>query len=148
PRTAATVLALAWLVGGLAVMRGAQVLSPVYSTHALVKQLAGIDTRGAPFYSVRHYEQSLPFYLKRLVTPVAYKGELEFGIDRRKHPERYIDTLAEFERRWRAEPRAYAILERDDYRMLSARGLPMQVIARDPLRVIVAKPAPAGRAGA
>jgi 4-amino-4-deoxy-L-arabinose transferase-like glycosyltransferase len=141
PRAAVTVVALAWLVGGVAVMQGAQALSPVYSTRELVRQIANIDTRGAPFYSVRFYEQSLPFYLKRLVTPVAYRGELAFGIERRRQPERYIGTLAEFERRWRAEPRAYAMMPLADYRILKRQGLPMQVIARDPARVIVAKPA-------
>ena len=39
---------------------------------------------GVPFYSVDTYDQTLPFYLKRTVTMVAYKDELGFGISRNR----------------------------------------------------------------
>lgn len=140
PAAAVTLLALGWLVVVQALTSGAQVLSPVYSTRYLVAQLDGLNTRDVPFYSVRQYEQALPFYLKRTVIPVHYLGELAFGIRRRNKPARYIDSMAVFKRRWRADKRAFAIMSRDDYHALRQTGFPMRVVARDPRRVIVAKP--------
>ncbi|HET7306326.1 MAG TPA: glycosyltransferase family 39 protein [Gammaproteobacteria bacterium] len=139
PAAAVTLIALGWLVSVQVLTSGGQALSPVYSTRYLVAQMDGIDTRGAPFYSVKEYEQSLPFYLKRTVIPVDYQGELAFGIQRRKNPGRYIVDMATFEQRWRADPRAFAIMSRDDYHALRQTGIPMRVIARDPQRVIVTK---------
>ncbi|HET7371216.1 MAG TPA: glycosyltransferase family 39 protein [Gammaproteobacteria bacterium] len=140
PAVVVPVLAIGWLVAVQVLISGSQVLSPAYSTRALVAQLADDNIDGAPFYSVDDYEQSLPFYLGRTVIPVSYRGELAFGIDRRQQPERYVATLAAFKRRWRADARAFAFMPREAYHSLRREGLPMRVVARDLRRVVVAKP--------
>ncbi|HET6724491.1 MAG TPA: glycosyltransferase family 39 protein [Gammaproteobacteria bacterium] len=140
PAVAIALVGLGWLVAVQVLTSGEQVLSPVYSTHYLARQLAGVDTRGVPFYSIGQYEQALPFYLKRTVIPVAYQGELAFGIERRKNPARYIADLATFRQRWQADKRAFAIMTRDAYHALRRTGFPMRVVARDPQRVVVTKP--------
>jgi hypothetical protein len=140
-RPAATIatIALGWLLATQVLISGTQVLSPVYSTRYLVDQLRDVNTRGAPFYSVNYYAQSLPFYLERKVIPVNYKGELAFGIERRDKASRYVASLAAFKHRWRAEPRAFAFMSRGLYHLLRHSGLAMRVVARDPRRVIVEK---------
>lgn len=141
-RPAATVvlLALTWLVSVQVLTSGGQALSPVYSTRSLVEQLKDVDVRDAPFYSVNMYPQTLPFYLKRTVIPVHELGELAFGIRRRQNRGRYVPNLAAFKRRWHADRRAFAVMSRGDYRALRRDGLAMKVVARDPHRMVVAKP--------
>jgi 4-amino-4-deoxy-L-arabinose transferase-like glycosyltransferase len=119
-------------------MTGHEALSPSYSTAHLagmLRPLAGADT---PFYSVRTYEQTLPFYIKRTVTLVDYRDELDFGLQ--QEPQREIPTLEEFEARWRKDPKALAIMGPDVYQTLTARGLPMRLLYEDARRVIVSKP--------
>jgi 4-amino-4-deoxy-L-arabinose transferase-like glycosyltransferase len=132
-------IALGWLLASQVLISGTQVLSPVYSTRCLVDQLKDVDTRGVPFYSVDYYAQSLPFYLKRKVVPVKYKGELAFGIEHRDEPGRYIPSLAAFKHRWRGESHAFAFMSRGLYHLLQHDDLAMRVVARDPRRVIVEK---------
>lgn len=120
--------------------------SPSQSSYSLVeKAMPELVATGAvgkediPFYSVGMYDQALPFYIKRTVTLVATDYEdVQFGIKRQ--PEKYVPTVEEFERRWRADGRALAIMKPDRYRALAAAGLPMRLIAQDTRRAIVAKP--------
>jgi hypothetical protein len=102
---------------------------------ATVRPLLDADT---PFYSVRTYEQTLPFYIKRTVTLVDYRDELDFGL--KQQPELAIATLAEFEASWRNNRKALAIMGPDVYDELKGRGLPMRLLAEDARRVIVSKP--------
>jgi hypothetical protein len=81
------------------------------------------------------YEQTLPFYIKRTVTLVAYEDELAFGI--KQEPEKQIPDMATFEKLWRVQPYAMAIMTPDTFRDLSVKHLPMREIARDTRRVIV-----------
>ena len=91
----------------------------------------------APFYSVGGFDHSLPFYLGRTVTLVEHKSELAPGIA--AEPTKYVASIADFERAWREAPRAYAALPPDVFQRLSDDGLPMNVLARDTRRVIVAR---------
>jgi 4-amino-4-deoxy-L-arabinose transferase-like glycosyltransferase len=139
-RIEAAVVALG--AGGLLlvqlVMTGHEALSPSYSTSHLagmIRPLLGPDT---PFYSVRTYEHTLPFYIKRTVTLVDYGDELAFGLE--QEPQLEIPTMEQFEARWRGDRKALAIMGPDVYRELSARGLPMHLLFGDARRVIVSKP--------
>ena len=139
-RIEAAVIALS--AGGLLFiqigMTGHEALSPSFSTSHLagiIRPLLGPDT---PFYSVRTYEQTLPFYIERTVTLVDYGDELEFGL--KQEPELEIPTIEEFEARWRNDRKALAIMGPDVYSELTGRGLPMRLLAADARRVIVSKP--------
>ena len=118
-------------------MTGHEALSPSLSTSHLagiIRPLLGPDT---PFYSVRIYEHTLPFYIKRTVTLVDYADELEFGLI--QEPQFEIATIEEFEARWRDDRKALAMMGPDVYRTLTGRGLPMRLIYEDARRVIVSK---------
>ena len=67
---------------------------------------------------MRTYEQTLPFYIKRTVTLVDYRDELDFGL--KQEPELAIPTMEEFEARWRSDRKALAIMGPDIYRELTA----------------------------
>jgi 4-amino-4-deoxy-L-arabinose transferase-like glycosyltransferase len=89
-------------------------------------------------YSVRYYDQTVPFYLGRTVTLVDYWDEFSTGL---KHePGLAIPTLEAFERDWVRPGEAMAIIHPDIHDKLSTRGLAMTLLHRDERRVVVAKP--------
>ncbi|HEX7272816.1 MAG TPA: glycosyltransferase family 39 protein [Casimicrobiaceae bacterium] len=90
-----------------------------------------------PFYSVRMYDQTLPYYLGRTVVPVDHADELAMGIA--SEPEKAIATVGEWEQRWGSADQAYAIMQPDEYERLRREGLPMVELGRDPRRVIVSR---------
>ncbi len=136
---AATLLLAAGLFIGTQVLTsGAQAFSPVYSGRSLAAQIAPYNRPDIPFYSLNDYQQSLPFYLKRTLTLVAYQGELYYGIQRA--PQQWIPDLDTFIRRWQSDPQALAVMPAATYAVLQTKGVPMQVIGRDSERVAVKKP--------
>ena len=120
------------------VMTGHETLSASYSTAHLAGMIRPLLDADTPFYSVRTYEHTLPFYIKRTVTLVEYGDEMEFGLQ--QQPELEIPTMEEFEARWRSDRKALAIMGPDIYSELTGRGLPMRLLAADARRVIVSKP--------
>ena len=117
-------------------MRAAAAVTPVYSGFELARALPHIPP-DAPIYSVGTYDQTLPFYWRRTVTLVAFRGELDYGL---KHdPGAEIASVAEFAARWNAEPAAYAVMERPMFDELQRRGVPMREVARNLRRVLVSR---------
>ena len=141
-RTRIEIAVIALGVGGLLivqiVMTGHETLSPSFSTSHLAGIIRPLLDADTPFYSVRTYEQTLPFYIKRTVTLVDYSDELDFGL--KQEPELEIPTMEEFEARWRNDRKALAIMGPDVYRELTELALPMRLLAQDARRVIVSKP--------
>jgi hypothetical protein len=108
----------------------APILSRVVRQHG---QLAD----NVPFYSVRMYDQTLPWYLGRTVTPVEHLDELAMGLA--VEPDKAVATLGEWKQRWDRMDQAYAIMQVDLYERLLREGLPMQELGRDARRVIVSR---------
>ena len=105
-------------------------------------QVAETIRREAPpearVYSVGLYDQTVPFYLGRTVTLVAYVDEFEMGL--RLEPGRAIPTLEAFAADWVRPGSAVAIIHPDTYEKLSTRGLAMTLLHRDERRILVRKP--------
>ncbi|HKV96585.1 MAG TPA: glycosyltransferase family 39 protein [Gammaproteobacteria bacterium] len=135
---ATLLLAVGLFIGTQIVTSGAQAFSPVYSGRSLAAQIAPYNKPEVPFYSLNDYQQSLPFYLKRTLTLVAYQGELYYGIQRA--PQQWIPDLDTFISRWQSDPQALAVMPVATYAVLQNKGVPMQIIGRDPERVAVKKP--------
>jgi hypothetical protein len=92
-----------------------------------------------PFFTVDAYDHSVPWSLRRTVTMVRYKDELEQAVS--WEPGKFIPDLAGFAREWSAAPDPYALFAlRDFERLRSELGLPMEVVARGPRYVVVRKP--------
>jgi 4-amino-4-deoxy-L-arabinose transferase-like glycosyltransferase len=139
-KNAAAIIALA--IGGFAgsygVLLGSESLAISKSAAFIASKTISLLSPGVPFYSVRYYEQTLPFYLDRTVTLVEYRGEMAFGL--KQEPEKWIPTVAEFKQRWTTDPDAFALMAIDTFDELAKEKLPMQEIARDTKNIIVRKP--------
>jgi hypothetical protein len=129
-------LGAGWCLAWLLLIRAAGSVAPIYSGVALAAALPDAD-RGAPIYSVGTYDQTLPFYLRRTVTLVRYRGELDYGL--RKAPGAEIADVAEFLRRWSAPSQAFAVMEKTMFDDLGRRGVPMRLVAANRNRVLVAR---------
>ncbi len=134
---AARTLAAAGFGIGLTLIAGAA--TAVASRYSVKSMLAaaGPLASDAELYSVGLYDWTMPFYTRRLVTPVAWRGELEFGL--KLAPERGIDTIAEFAARWRASEQGYALVTLPIHAGLVREGLEMHVLARDFDNVLVSR---------
>ncbi len=140
-----TLLATGWFVAISLINWSAQVLDPVYSTRAFAHALKPWNRPHRPFYIVANYQQSLPFYLRRTLTLVAWRGEIGYGIGLAKqaghlNDRRFIPTLAAFHRVWMAHPQAVAILRKGLYTRLVREGWPFTVVASNVRRVAVVHP--------
>lgn len=126
------------------VMSGHESLSPAYSAYHTVQRIrpdieADAHFYETPFYFVNTFDHSLPFYLGRTLTMVAYKDELAIPIS--WEPHKFLADIDAFAAAWSSDGRAYAVLAPADFDQLKRRpDLPMQVIASDPRRVVVRKP--------
>jgi len=106
------------------------VLSRVTSAHGRLRS-------DVPFYSIRMYDQTLPYYLGRTVVLVAHADELAPGIA--SEPEKAIATVGEWEKRWEGADQAYAMMQPDQYEKLRRQGVPMVELGRDARRVVVSR---------
>ena len=120
-------------------MAGFDTFSPTRSTSAILRaaQTAESFAPGAPVYQIGMYDQTLPFYLGRTTTLVAFRDELALGID--AEPEKQIPSIAAWVPQWLSLGQGYAMLPPTDYERLAADGVPMRVLARDARRVIVSR---------
>jgi 4-amino-4-deoxy-L-arabinose transferase-like glycosyltransferase len=126
-------------LGSLGTLLGHENLAPSNSAWQISQQVKPLLTPGVPFYSVQTYDQTLPYYLERTVTLVDYRDELAFGID--QEPDKWLPTLEAFKQRWNTDKDAFALMTRDNYKLLAAAGdLPMRVVGEDTRRIIVRKP--------
>jgi 4-amino-4-deoxy-L-arabinose transferase-like glycosyltransferase len=133
------VLALATMLAAQAFFRGSDVFRATRSAADLVTALENAANppydRNAPFFQIRMYDQTLPFYLRRTTTLVAYRDELGPGLD--AEPGLAIADVATWVARWRNLPQAYALMSPETRAMLAGEGVPLRVVARDSRRVLV-----------
>lgn len=130
-------MALAGLIGGQLPMVGHESYAYTNSSYHLVEALKPQLTPESTLYTIRYYDQSLPFYLKQKLQFVEYIDEFEMG--QKSEPDKRI-SLDDFIRRWETDIHPVAILETDTFKELQTRGLKMKVIAIDARRRVIAKP--------
>ncbi len=113
---AAVFLGAGWCLAGLLLMRAAAVVAPIYSGVDLAAALPRRAARGAASTASGTYDQTLPFYLRRTVKLVAYRGELDYGL--RQDPRRRDRRVSRnFVRRVvAAMPQAFAVMEKTHVR--------------------------------
>jgi 4-amino-4-deoxy-L-arabinose transferase-like glycosyltransferase len=134
------VLAVASVLASFGVLLGHENLNRSSSASFIASQVKPLLKPGVPFYSVRFYDQTLPFYLDRTVTLVEFRDEFTFGQDHEAG--KWIPSEAEFRQRWLADPEAFAIMEPDTFMDLRNKEFGMTEVARDTRRVIVRKSQP------
>ncbi len=141
-KRAAAVLsvALTSLAASMLVLTGHDELADTRSAAPLLARVEGTDAplrADVPFYTVRMYDQTLPYYLGHTVIQVDHEDELAMGIA--SEPAKAIASVEVWKRRWQTDAQAYAIMQPDEFDALRADGLPMREIARDPRRVLVSR---------
>ena len=129
-------LGVGWCLAGLLLIRAATLLAPIYSGIDLANALPP-GSGDAPLYSVRTYDQSLPFYLRRTVILVGYRGELDYGL--RQAPGGEIADIDEFLRLWQSQTRAFAVMDKRTFNNLKERGVPMRNVGENVAHVLVAR---------
>jgi 4-amino-4-deoxy-L-arabinose transferase-like glycosyltransferase len=135
---AVLVLALGSLIAGQLGGAGYNTIARERSGYYIAEAIRPLVKPDEPFYSVRMYEQTLPFYLKRTFTLVAYEDEMAFGIA--QEPQRYIPDFGSFAKAWNRQPQALAIMPVDIYPLLQKMHLAMKVVYQDPQYYVVSKP--------
>jgi len=135
-----TTLAIALIAGGsfattLTALVSHRVLAPAYS----FESQAGAVPAGARVFAVDFYDHTIPWYLRRTVTMVSYKDELDVAIT--WEPHKFIPDLAGFARAWAETPGAYAVFSSSRFDELKKQiDLPMETVSRGPRYTLVRKP--------
>jgi 4-amino-4-deoxy-L-arabinose transferase-like glycosyltransferase len=129
-------LGAGWCLTGLLLVRAAAVLAPIYSGIGLAAGFPA-SARNAPVYSVGTYDQSLTFYLRRPVTLVRYRGELDYGL--KQAPALGVAELDEFFHLWAAQPSAVAVMDKDTFSHLKELGVPMRIAGENVRSVLVTR---------
>ena len=132
---AVALLAAGSLLFWSGMMFGYNGYSPVMSSAALAQKLEGQLSPGAPAYTVRIYDQTLPYYLQRTVIPVEWTDELQLGEE--QEPERWIAHIDDFVREWRGLSEGLAVMGPETYSELERDGVPMKLVDRNSRRVVV-----------
>lgn len=140
-------VAAAGLCGVLAcqlALWGYQSVTPSKSGRDMARVIKAYDpSNTVPVYMINTYSPSLPFYLRRLVTMVMYKGELQLGIS--AEPWRSIPTAKAFATKWRHSTRGIAVFSNENIDWFRKNfDLPMTVLEHGPRRTIVARTPKAG----
>jgi 4-amino-4-deoxy-L-arabinose transferase-like glycosyltransferase len=131
-------LASAALLCGLTGVAGYDSFDRFASAQYVAERIAPLLTPKTQLYSVEMYEQTLPYYLKRTMTLVNHRDELDFGLT--QEPERWIATLNQFQTRWNEDEQAVAVMPPSTFDKLRAIHLPMRVVLSDRRFVVIAKP--------
>jgi hypothetical protein len=129
------VIALLMLFSVQLVVTGFESLSPLRSAYAMAGTIHPHLKPGTRVFSVGRYDQSLPPYLGQVVVLVAYADELDFGLVH--EPDRWLPSLAEFEREWKSSPSAVAIMTPEAYQSSVSHDLPMRVLSQSGDTVVV-----------
>lgn len=132
-------LAAGGLVATLVGLAGHLTIADRFSVASTVARLPELPPRDAPVFAVSVYDHTLPWTLKRTVTMVQHRDELDKEIA--WDPARFVPDLASFARAWRAAPRAWAFMRVNEVEPLERRlGIRLEVMAEGPQYAIVKKP--------
>jgi hypothetical protein len=113
-------------------------LSPRQSGRVVAETMKPWLKRETRLYSVNHYDQTVPFYIRRTLMLVNYRDEFETGL--KAEPGLALWNVDDFEAEWLRPGDALAIMQPGTFEKFRRLGLPMQVLHEDPRRVLVRKP--------
>lgn len=132
-------LALGSIAGYQLIFSGHEALNASFSGYRIAEEVRPNLRNDCPMFSIRAYDQTLPFYLERTLILVEFEDEMAFGL--KQEPQLAVPSIEQFRDKWLSGQCAYAYVEPEHYAELDKSGLPMSVLARDTRRVIVANAA-------
>jgi 4-amino-4-deoxy-L-arabinose transferase-like glycosyltransferase len=141
PQQALLVFAASWFLMATVAGNGHEVFGKHSSGALLAPAVRAEMARlpaDTPIYMVTVLDHTLPFYLRHTMIMVANPDELAFGVA--QEPSKWLPSVAAWRARWLQQPYALAVMPPELYDTLVQEHLPMQVVARDERRVVVAKP--------
>jgi len=110
----------------------------IRSAHKMADAIQAYSTdEGLPIYAVKNIDYSLIYYLKRTITLVEYKGNMEFGIGREVKD--WIANEEVFLPIWHNSKQAVAVMSKNTYQSWLDKKIPMKVIYQDPRRYAVTR---------
>jgi 4-amino-4-deoxy-L-arabinose transferase-like glycosyltransferase len=116
-------------------------LAPAQSGQSLAQRFIekeGVTAPEVPFYSVKSFDHTLPFYLRRSFIVVEWRDELDLGLN--AQPERFVKDETAFLSGWSTLPKGYAVMEFSVFERLKRSEFAYRVVAQDLRRVIVSRP--------
>ncbi len=128
--------ALAGILGWQFLMNAFAAVAPAHTSRDLVDIVRPQLGPGTALYSIGQYRESLSPYLGRTLQLVAFKGELEFGLN--EEPAKDM-TMEQFIAQWDAAANAVAFFDPGLWDQWRRQGLPGRVIAADHHTVIVSR---------
>ncbi len=131
-------VALGSLLLVVAIEAAYEALTPRQSGWEVAQAMKPYLQPATRLYSVNHYDQTVPFYIRRTLTLVNYHDEFELGL--KAEPTKAIADVEQFAADWLRPGDAMAIMQPGTYDKFRRLGLPMQVLHEDPRRVLVRKP--------
>ena len=136
PASAVWATALAGILGWQFLMYAFAETAPTHTSRALVAAVRPVVGPDTALYSVGQYREGVSPYLARTLQLVAFKGELEFGLN--EEPAKDM-TMEQFVAHWDAAANAVAFFDPGLWDQWRRRGLPGRVIAADRHTVIVSR---------
>lgn len=137
-------LALSTLLATQLIVAGLDSFRTTRSSYDILREAASqlsdpsaLSSAQVPFFQVRMYDQTAPFYLGRTMTLVDFRDELALGID--AEPQRAIRDTEEWIMRWSNLNEGFALLSPDNFDAFTQRGVPMRLLARDTRRAVVSR---------
>jgi 4-amino-4-deoxy-L-arabinose transferase-like glycosyltransferase len=134
---AVSIISLSVLIGIELFERGYEKISPLQSGYAVSQSIAKYLMPETRLYTIKTYDQSAPFYLKRTFTMVEYIDEFELG--QQQEPQKYIAEISDFIHAWNAPGPAIAIIQPKGGDELKALGIKFETIHQDPRRAAIRK---------
>lgn len=125
-----------FLASWLLVVPGANAIASRYSGQPLLAAAGHLD-RSVPVYTVATFDWTLPFYLGHPIIPVAWRGELDYGLG--LEPTKGLPSLDAWRAEWMNASDAYALVPIPLANRVAAAGLPMRELARDSRRVLLSR---------
>lgn len=135
-----TTMAIAMPIMILFTARGFDATSPKKLSYAVAEAINQRITPETRLYSIKIYDQSLPFYLKRTLTLVEYVDEFEMG--QKARPAKHIASIKDLPAAWSMPGPAIAIIQPDAVNELKALNINFEIIYQDQRRVAIKKTEP------
>lgn len=137
---AISIFALCALLGLQMVSWGYQSISELRSSRVMAEAIQSyINQSGknnVEIYDVNRYDQSLPYYLGRIINLVGFRGELDFGIN--QEPKKWLNE-ADFLPVWLNSEQAISVLTQETYNQWQQQQIPMHTIYENSRYIAVAR---------
>ena len=131
--------ALSTFIGGQIIALGDNTTAQTNSSYALAQLIQSKLRPATELYTMQHYDQGLPFYLKRTLPMIDYQDEFALGLQ--QEPHRNSIPRSTLVAHWRAGYPILVVTNKNGRQVLEKAGLSVAVLYQDQKRILLASPA-------